>query len=63
MTEPVTLRLLLAREGCLTLPGVYDGISARGARTTPARAKALLLRLGSSEPVRDDDKMDASDNV
>jgi len=25
----LTLRSLLAREGCLTLPGVYDGISAR----------------------------------
>ncbi len=37
--------------------------SARGARTTPARAKALLLRMGSAEPVRDDDKMDASDDV
>ena len=29
MAEPVTMRTLLAREGCLTLPGVYDGISAR----------------------------------
>jgi hypothetical protein len=37
--------------------------SARGARTTQARARALLLRLGGSEPVRDDDKMDASDDV
>jgi len=29
MVEVVSLRALLAREGCLTLPGVYDGISAR----------------------------------
>ncbi len=29
MVEFVSLRALLAREGCLTLPGVYDGISAR----------------------------------
>jgi len=37
--------------------------SARGARTTPASAKALLLRMGSAEPVRDDDRMDAPDDV
>jgi 2-methylisocitrate lyase-like PEP mutase family enzyme len=29
MTDAVSLRTLLAREGCLALPGVYDGISAR----------------------------------
>ncbi len=29
MTKPVTLRELLKRDGCLALPGVYDGISAR----------------------------------
>ena len=29
MVEFVSLQALLAREGCLTLPGVYDGISAR----------------------------------
>lgn len=29
MPEPVSLRACLARDGCLTLPGVYDGISAR----------------------------------
>ena len=29
MDTPATLRDLLAREGCLALPGVYDGISAR----------------------------------
>jgi uncharacterized protein (DUF1778 family) len=33
--------------------------SARGSRTTPARAKALLSRLGNSEPPRDDDSLDA----
>ena len=29
MPEFTSLRTLLPREGCLTLPGVYDGISAR----------------------------------
>jgi len=29
MTQAVTLRALLAQPGCLALPGVYDGISAR----------------------------------
>lgn len=34
---------------------------ARGSRTTPARAKALLLRLGTPGAVRDDDRPDAAD--
>ena len=29
MAHPTTLRALLQKEGCLTLPGVFDGISAR----------------------------------
>jgi 2-methylisocitrate lyase-like PEP mutase family enzyme len=29
LAEATTLRALLQRDGCLTLPGVYDGISAR----------------------------------
>lgn len=29
MTQAATMRALLSREGCLTLPGVFDGISAR----------------------------------
>lgn len=29
MSQAMTLRTLLRREGCLTLPGVFDGISAR----------------------------------
>ena len=29
MAEPGRLRALLARDGCVALPGVYDGISAR----------------------------------
>jgi HicB family len=32
--------------------------TARGSRTTPARAKALLMRLGTPGPARDDDKLD-----
>ena len=29
MAETTPFRALLQRDGCLTLPGVYDGISAR----------------------------------
>ena len=36
--------------------------AARGARATPARAKALLQRLGSPGALRDDDRLDASDD-
>ncbi|MEA2754578.1 MAG: hypothetical protein QOJ54_867 [Aliidongia sp.] len=32
--------------------------AARGARTTPARAKALLIRLGTPGAVRDLDRVD-----
>jgi len=35
--------------------------AARGARTTPARAKALLNRLGTPGGLRDDDHPDAPD--
>jgi hypothetical protein len=37
--------------------------STRGSRTTPARAKALLSRLGTSGDLRDDDHMDAPDEL
>jgi hypothetical protein len=36
--------------------------TARGSRTTPARAKALLMRLGTTDAVRDDDRLDAADD-
>jgi hypothetical protein len=36
--------------------------TARGSRTTPARAKALLMRLGTPDAMRDDDRPDASDD-
>ena len=36
-------------------------LSSRGSRTTPARAKALLMRLGSNEPPRDEDKIDPAE--
>jgi uncharacterized protein (DUF1778 family) len=36
--------------------------SARGSRTTPARAKALLMRLGTPGKVRDDDRLDTADD-
>jgi len=35
--------------------------SARGSRTTPARAKALLNRLGTPGRLREDDHLDAPD--
>jgi hypothetical protein len=35
--------------------------AARGSRTTPARAKALLRRLGTPGELRDDDRLAASD--
>ncbi len=37
--------------------------SARGSRTTPARAKALLSRLGTPGGLRDDDHLDAPDEL
>lgn len=37
--------------------------AARGSRTTPARAKALLSRLGTAGAVRDDDRFDAPDDI
>ncbi len=37
--------------------------AARGSRTTPARATALLSRLGTPGDLRDDDHLDAPDNV
>jgi hypothetical protein len=36
--------------------------TSRGSRTTSARAKALLLRLGTPDAVRDDDRLDATDD-
>jgi hypothetical protein len=36
--------------------------TARGSRTTRARAKALLMRLGTACAVREDDRLDASDD-
>ena len=35
--------------------------SSRGSRTTPARAKALLMRLGTQDDIRDDDRLDTAD--
>jgi len=35
---------------------------ARGSRTTPVRAKALLMRLGTPGSGRDDDRLDAADD-
>jgi uncharacterized protein (DUF1778 family) len=35
--------------------------AARGSRTTPARARALLMRLGNQDRPRDDDSLDSVD--
>jgi hypothetical protein len=35
--------------------------STRGSRTTPARAKALLMRMGTPGLLRDDDRLNATD--
>jgi hypothetical protein len=37
--------------------------AARGARTSPAQAKAFLMRLGTSGDLRDDDRLDAPDET
>ena len=36
--------------------------AARGKRTTPERAKALLMRMGSAGDLSDDDRFDAPDD-
>lgn len=36
--------------------------SARATRTTPARAKALLERIGTRGQIRDDDRLDVPEN-
>jgi hypothetical protein len=36
--------------------------SARGSRTTAARARSLLMRIGAPEVLRDDDRLDAMDD-
>jgi hypothetical protein len=36
-------------------------LAARAARTTPARAKALLARMGTPGDLREDDRLDAPD--
>jgi len=37
--------------------------SARGSRTTPERAKALLKRLGTPGELLDEDRLEASDEL
>jgi hypothetical protein len=49
-----------ARVGARTEAQRY--FTARGSRTTPARAKALLMRLGTPGERRGDDALDASDD-
>jgi hypothetical protein len=50
---------LAARVGAQSEAERY--FSARGTRTTPARAKALLWRLGTLGEIRDEDRFDAAD--
>ncbi len=52
---------IAARVGAQAEAGRY--FAARGARTTPARAKALLQRLGTAADLRDDDRLDAPDDA
>jgi hypothetical protein len=52
---------IAARIGALSEAERY--FSARGSRTTPARAKALLSRLGTAGEPREDDRLDAADEV
>jgi hypothetical protein len=49
---------LAARIGAQAEAGRY--FSARGSRTTAARARALLMRIGSDETPRDGDEIDAA---
>lgn len=51
---------LAARVGATAEATRY--FSARGSRTTPARAKALLNRIGTPGQLRDDDRLDSSEN-
>jgi hypothetical protein len=52
---------LAARVGAQAKAERY--FSARGSRTPPARAKALLSRMGTLGGLRDDDRLDAPDEV
>jgi hypothetical protein len=47
-----------ARVGATSAAARY--FSARGSRTTPARARALPQRLGTPTASRDDDRLDAT---
>ncbi len=65
-TSGVSLNLFVAtaiaaRVGATSEAARY--FSARGSRTTPARAKALLQRLGTPGALRDDDRLDAPDEI
>ena len=52
---------IAARVGAQSEAARY--FSARGSRTTLARAKALLMRLRSTNMFRDDDKLNVADEV
>jgi len=47
---------LAARVGAQAESARY--FAARGARTTPARARTLLMRLGSAAALQDDDRIE-----
>lgn len=58
----VSMNLFVATAVAARLGGqaeVERYFAARGARTTPARAKGLLSRMGKTGQVRDDDRLDA----
>lgn len=52
---------IAARVGATAEAARY--FSARGSRTTPARAKALLMRLGTANQLGDEDRLDVPDEV
>lgn len=59
--NPLIATALAARIGAYA--EVQRAFAARDSRTTPARAKALPSRLCSDEALRDDDRLDASDEA
>lgn len=65
-TSGVSLNLFVAtaiaaRVGATAEAARY--FSARGSRTTPARAKALLERIGTTGNLRDDDRLDTPEET
>ncbi|AHI27200.1 MULTISPECIES: toxin-antitoxin system HicB family antitoxin [Acetobacteraceae] len=61
----VSMNLFVATAVAARLGGQAEAeryFSARATRTTPARAKALLERIGTRGQIRDDDRLDVPEN-